>query len=188
LYSGPNQNIPGSDGIGDTPYVIDADNQDRYPLMNPWTPTETSVKVKGKDYSVTIESNTTLEQIISTSNKLHFKSSGPTGETGYILVIFPMVNTTEIKVFIDGGPPLTPPPFPVITSNGTHYFIYFEFTLSTHDIALQFAPLAPPVPVGGVWVPINKTELLAPWISLASLITAAIASVVYVKHKKKQKN
>jgi len=28
------------DGIGDTPYVIDADNQDRYPLMNPWTPSE----------------------------------------------------------------------------------------------------------------------------------------------------
>ena len=24
------------DGIGDTPYIIDADNQDRYPLMNPW--------------------------------------------------------------------------------------------------------------------------------------------------------
>ena len=26
------------DGIGDTPYVIDADNQDRYPLMHPWSP------------------------------------------------------------------------------------------------------------------------------------------------------
>ena len=24
------------DGIGDTPYIIDTDNQDRYPLMNPW--------------------------------------------------------------------------------------------------------------------------------------------------------
>jgi parallel beta-helix repeat protein len=27
------------DGIGDTPYVIDANNTDHYPLMNPWTPT-----------------------------------------------------------------------------------------------------------------------------------------------------
>ncbi|MGF3573520.1 MAG: NosD domain-containing protein [Candidatus Bathyarchaeia archaeon] len=26
------------DGIGDTPYVIDADNQDCYPLMHPWSP------------------------------------------------------------------------------------------------------------------------------------------------------
>jgi len=39
LYFGPYQNITGSDGIGDTPYIIDENNQDDYPLMNPWTPT-----------------------------------------------------------------------------------------------------------------------------------------------------
>jgi parallel beta-helix repeat protein len=33
--SGPNQDKPGSDGIGDTPYVIDRENVDRYPLMRP---------------------------------------------------------------------------------------------------------------------------------------------------------
>ena len=34
---GENQNIPGSDGIGDTPYIIPGDNnRDRYPLMDPW--------------------------------------------------------------------------------------------------------------------------------------------------------
>jgi len=38
LFSGSYQNETGSDGIGDTPYVIDGNNQDRYPLMNPWTP------------------------------------------------------------------------------------------------------------------------------------------------------
>ena len=38
LYSGPYQNETGSDGIGDTPYVIDERNQDNYPLMEPWTP------------------------------------------------------------------------------------------------------------------------------------------------------
>ena len=42
LYSGPYQNEAGSDGIWDHPYVIDADNQDRYPLVNPWTPTPPS--------------------------------------------------------------------------------------------------------------------------------------------------
>jgi parallel beta-helix repeat protein len=40
LYSGPYQNESGSDGIGDTPYVIDANNGDHYPLMNPWVPYE----------------------------------------------------------------------------------------------------------------------------------------------------
>ena len=38
-YRGENQNVIGSDGIGDTPYVILGDNnRDRYPLMNPWPP------------------------------------------------------------------------------------------------------------------------------------------------------
>jgi parallel beta-helix repeat protein len=36
LYSGPYQNETGSDGIGDTPYAIDADNRDNYPLMQPY--------------------------------------------------------------------------------------------------------------------------------------------------------
>ena len=39
-YSGPNQNIPGSDGIGDTPYTIPTfdweDDNDSYPLMEPF--------------------------------------------------------------------------------------------------------------------------------------------------------
>jgi parallel beta-helix repeat protein len=34
LYSGPYQNQTGSDGIGDTPYIIDANDIDHYPLMN----------------------------------------------------------------------------------------------------------------------------------------------------------
>jgi len=38
LYSGPFQNETGSDGIGDTPYVIDVNNRDNYPLMAPWEP------------------------------------------------------------------------------------------------------------------------------------------------------
>ena len=38
-FKGPNQDIPGSDGIGDTPYIIDVDSQDNYPLMEPFTDT-----------------------------------------------------------------------------------------------------------------------------------------------------
>jgi parallel beta-helix repeat protein len=140
--SGTNQDQSGSDGIGDTPYVIDViDDQDNYPLMKPW-PTrtvETTVKIAGKDYTITIESNITITHAIATKNTLRFTTSGPTGTTGYINVTFPMgLNTTEIKVFVDDVK-LTPPPFPIITSNGTNYFIYFEFTQSTHNITMQYA-------------------------------------------------
>jgi len=152
--------------------------------------TETSINVGGNDYPVTIVSNTTIEQTVATSNTLHFESSGPTGEKGYINVTFPMVNTTAIKVFVDGVQ-LTPPQFPTITSNGTHYFIYFEFTLSTHAITIQFAPSAPPPPpVGGkatlINVPINKPELQLPWLLLSTIILAVAASVAYIKYRKKQ--
>jgi parallel beta-helix repeat protein len=37
VKKGSNQNLHGSDGRGDTPYIIDANNRDRYPLMNPFS-------------------------------------------------------------------------------------------------------------------------------------------------------
>jgi parallel beta-helix repeat protein len=40
LYGGPNQDEAGSDGIGDTPYIIDMGNQDAYPLMNAYIVTD----------------------------------------------------------------------------------------------------------------------------------------------------
>jgi len=39
LKCGPNQDQPGSDGIGDTPYVTGANDRDRYPLMPQTSPT-----------------------------------------------------------------------------------------------------------------------------------------------------
>jgi len=36
-YNGPNQDILGSDGIGDTPYAITGGGYDYYPLMEPWS-------------------------------------------------------------------------------------------------------------------------------------------------------
>ncbi|UCG68600.1 MAG: right-handed parallel beta-helix repeat-containing protein [Thermoplasmata archaeon] len=41
--SGPLQNIPGSDGIVDNPYVIDTDSQDYYPLTSPTLPTAPTI-------------------------------------------------------------------------------------------------------------------------------------------------
>jgi parallel beta-helix repeat protein len=49
LNSTPNQDVPPPDGIGDTPYVIDADSQDNFPLMEPYT-------------SITFENYTILKQ------------------------------------------------------------------------------------------------------------------------------
>ena len=61
LYSGVYQNVTGNDGIGDTPYVIDGNNRDNYPLMKPYSPHDigitsivTSKTVVGQGYNVFI--------------------------------------------------------------------------------------------------------------------------------------
>jgi len=64
LYSGIGQDVPGNDGIGDTTYVIDELNSDRYPLMRPWNivqatvdiePVTLNLKSKGKWVTAYIE-------------------------------------------------------------------------------------------------------------------------------------
>ena len=43
LFSGPFQNLTGSDGIGDAAYIINENNLDRYPLMTPFNPLNPAV-------------------------------------------------------------------------------------------------------------------------------------------------
>jgi len=138
LYHGPSQDILGSDGIGDSPYAMVSNNNDHYPLMNSWTPMETVVKIGGMDEPVTMLSNTTIGKIVVNKNNLKFTASGLTGQIGYVNLIFPMVNTSAISVSIDHKNPASP--FPIISTDGTYYFIYFEFALSTHIVTIQFAP------------------------------------------------
>jgi len=61
FYSGPYQNQTSSDGIGDTPYIIDANNTDHYPVMNLSAPPDIAITnitlsktVIGKGYSLQI--------------------------------------------------------------------------------------------------------------------------------------
>jgi len=51
LHCGPNQDIPGRDGIWDNPYVIDENNTDRYPLVNPYVPGNLSVSIYTDKYT-----------------------------------------------------------------------------------------------------------------------------------------
>jgi len=78
-YSGPYQNETGSDGIGDTPYVIDANNVDRHPLMEPWTPVSVLLKpdlsVSSQDISFS-DSNPLEGEVITITAKVHNMGNG----------------------------------------------------------------------------------------------------------------
>jgi parallel beta-helix repeat protein len=94
LYSGPFQNETGSDGIGDLPYTIDANNVDRYPLMNPWSPLPVKVfDVICEDvhYPVSVQSNSTVTHFIfnQTLAQISFNVSGSSGTWGYCNVTIP---------------------------------------------------------------------------------------------------
>jgi len=54
VKSAPIQDQPGSDGIGDTPYVINFNNQDRYPLMKPYPWDPHDIGITNLDVSKTV--------------------------------------------------------------------------------------------------------------------------------------
>ena len=61
VFSGPYQNESGRDGIGDSPYAIDLNSTDHYPLISLWTPPDiavtnlaTSKTVVGQGYAIMV--------------------------------------------------------------------------------------------------------------------------------------
>jgi len=135
---GPNQDQLGSDGIGDTPRTINANNIDCYPLMEPdgWL-----------NHPFSIQSNVTITGQIIGGDTLNFTASGPEGQTGYVNVTMPfgIVRGRILMVFIDGQRFFRGPL--IITTDGSRSFIYFELSLSIHDITIQYA--VPVVAQGG---------------------------------------
>jgi len=66
VRSGSGQDLLGSDGIGDTPHLIDADNQDRYPLVKPWSPrVESVITLSTEPTTVTVGSDVTISGLIT---------------------------------------------------------------------------------------------------------------------------
>lgn len=55
-----------------------------------------------------------------------------------------------------------------------------------HTATAYYQAAPPPPPVGGVWVPVNKFELLFPWIGLASLIVSGVITVAFLRYKRKK--
>lgn len=73
-----------------------------------------------------------------------------------------------------------------LTSNAcTPYYLTFDLGEEDPVIINNNFPLQSPpsVPVGGVILPVNKLELLAPYMGLAALMVAAVAAVAFKKRR-----
>jgi len=88
IYSGPYQNESGSDGIGDTPYVIDGSNQDNYPLMNLyWNPADINHDLNVDIFDVVLA----CVAYSSTPSDLNWNCHGDIAEPYGVIDIFDIV-------------------------------------------------------------------------------------------------
>jgi parallel beta-helix repeat protein len=128
-YSGKLQSFIGGDWIIDTPYMVSADSQDNYPFKETdgWT-----------NHPILINSNVTVTRSWVKTYAAYVTTADIPGNTGSMSVAMPKLNSTHIRVYVDGI--ALPDPSLVQTDNGTHYSIYFEFTTGAHEITIQYAP------------------------------------------------
>jgi hypothetical protein len=90
VKGGSYQNETGSDGIGDTSHVIDANNTGRYPLMAPFG-TFKAGTWKNLTYNIDIISNSTISkfQLDETEKKISFNLTGTDHMLGFCRVTIP---------------------------------------------------------------------------------------------------
>jgi parallel beta-helix repeat protein len=146
LYSGPYQNEAGSDGICDSFYKIDENNQDNYPLMGMFY----DFKVVGLDnkiYHVQVISNSTVSGMSllvwhGSSNEylqprqefLLFYVEGENYTTGFCRITIPkaLLNNSYI-VLVDWT---IVPAHQLDASNSTHAYLYFTYNHTKHEVII----------------------------------------------------
>ena len=145
-YHGPNQDIPGSDGIGDTPYdVTGGDNQDRYPLIEPYRFDHMSCL----DLTLsTDKANYSMGEIVNISLKVtNICDSWVNLSTGSYAWDFEIANETGSKIYCLWGDKIYLPTL-YIELNwpplGTLYFNYsWNQTGNNCTYGLPYGPVPP---------------------------------------------
>jgi hypothetical protein len=99
----------------------------------------------GITYPIQLVSNATLLNFQETPGSIRITASGETGTAAYMQIVQPIgLNSTGTKVFLNKTKLNFPSQEPLrsISTNGTHYLIYFEFTFSSsYEIMFAF-PIA----------------------------------------------
>jgi parallel beta-helix repeat protein len=124
-------------GLWDTPYVINENNIDYYPLMAPTKPI-TRKFTAYDNIKVEICSNSSISEFhfSTTSKTLSFNVTGPAGASGFCNVTIPEnLLWGDFSLFINGIP-LTEGVNYTKTYNGTHYTFHTAYTHSEHIIEI----------------------------------------------------
>ena len=159
------------DGIGDTPYVIDDNNIDRYPLMGSFNTFDAGIW-NGQECNVDVVSNSTVSnfQLNTTLKTISFNVTGVDETAGFCRITIPNIIVEDLwhgnyTVLLNGEPW----PFRNWTDNENTY-IYVNYTHSTHQITIV--------------IPELPTAKILPLFMLLSVIAIILAKK---KRLKKQK-
>jgi parallel beta-helix repeat protein len=129
FFNGPYKNVTGCDGIGDTPYVINANSTDNYPLMGAFSDFNVA---QGVD--VQVVSNSTVSDFQFNGTATLFNVSGVNGTTGFCNVQVPtaLLNGT-LTVFVNG----TQVKYSLLpSSNSSVSYLYFTYGHSTEQVTI----------------------------------------------------
>ena len=134
-YTGQDLN---ADGIGDTPYPIEVNDQDNHPLMGMFS--NFAVTLERKTYHVTTICNSTISEFRfeigpETGNKIiRFNATGKDGTVGFCRVMIPagLMNYPYI-VLVDAEEIV---PTLLAVSNETYVYLYFTYIHSSHTITI----------------------------------------------------
>lgn len=133
-YNGTDEN---QDGIGDTPYIIDENNQDSHPLMGQFS--EFTIPYKEKMHIVQIISNSTITQLKfnETIRMLTFNATNPNNMSGFCRILTPeqLINWPQIVLIDNQEINATP-----LLSNTTHTLLYFTYKNTTQEIEILSEP------------------------------------------------
>jgi parallel beta-helix repeat protein len=138
--SGENHRIPGPDGIGDTAYVINDKNGDKYPLTNPCGSKLRVFDIHKVLLSPTRRIQETRVAVFTNSSATDFNFSGKLG-----LISFNVNGSTFCKVIVsctllDGAFEVKVDGRPVasfLNWEGDYLFVNFTHSIESHQVEIQ---------------------------------------------------
>ena len=175
MKSGFYQNETGSDGIGDMPHTIDANNTDHYPLMAPISFFNAGTW-NDMTYYVHIVSNSTISDFYFNPGEgafLRFNVTGEEGIEGFCRVTIPkdLLWVEDGWTILVGDQPITD--YRIIP-DANYTYLYFTYNHSTKTVLIQGTHVIP--------------EFSSTMIPLLFILATLIATVLLKKkrHSKSQ--
>jgi parallel beta-helix repeat protein len=135
------------DGIGDTAYVINEENQDNYPLLTPLGTIQRvfNVTAGSATFYVRISSNSSISEFefSEPSLQVSFNVTGLNGTTGFCNITIPEgLLWGDFLVYLNGEPLVEGTDY-TRTYNGIHNSFYITYSYSSHMIEITGTHVIP---------------------------------------------